>query len=260
MSSFLPLAGIGVLVTRPQEQAQRFMDRIAALGGKPWWLPGLRIEPPADMTGFRQVVKNLEHFDWAVFVSPTAVQRAWPAIAERGGLPARVRVAAVGRGSGRALAERGVRDVLTPEEGADSESLLALPELKAVAGQRVALFRGEGGRTLLAETLSARGAKVCHAVCYRRVLPDFDVAPVRHAWREGRIQAVTILSRDSLNGLVALLAPEGKELLCQTPLFVPHPRIAEHARALGMTQIIVTPAGEDGILQALVEHFAYVPT
>lgn len=259
-NSFLPLAGIGVLVTRPQEQAQRFMDRIAALGGRPWWLPGIKIEPPADMTGFRQVVKNLERFDWAVFVSPTAVQRAWPAIAERGGLPARVRIAAVGRGSGRALAERGVRDVLTPKEKADSESLLALPDLQAVAGQRIALFRGEGGRTLLAKTLSARGAEVFHAVCYRRVLPDFDVAPVLHAWREGRIQAVTVLSRDSLNGLVALLAPEGKELLRRTPLFVPHPRIAEHARALGMTQIIVTPAGEDGILQALVEHFAYVHT
>lgn len=258
MNLSLPLAGVGVLVTRPQGQARRFMERIVGLGGEAWWLPGLEIEPPADMTGFLQVVNDLERFDWVVFVSPTAVERAWPAIAERGGLPARVRVAAVGRGSGRELAERGVHDVLTPEEKADSESLLALPELQAMAGQRVALFRGEGGRTLLAETLGARGAEVLHAVCYRRVLPDVDVAPVLHVWREGRIRAVTAFSRDSLDGLVALLTPEGRELLCQTPLFVPHPRIAGHARALGMTQTIVTPAGEDGVLQTLTEHFIHV--
>lgn len=255
------LTGVGVLVTRPQGQARRFMERIVERGGEAWWLPGVEIEPPADMTGFLQVVNDLDRFDWAVFVSPTAVERAWPAIAGRGGLPAGVRVAAVGRGSARELAQRGVAHVLTPAAGkADSESLLALPELQAMAGQRVALFRGEGGRTLLAETLGARGAEVRHAVCYRRALPDTDIAPVLRVWRAGRIRAVTVFSRDSLDGLVALLGPEGRELLCHTPLFVPHARIAEHARALGITRTFVTPAGEDGVLQALTEHYAHVHT
>lgn len=260
MNLSLPLAGVGVLVTRPQGQARRFMQRIVELGGESWWLPGLEIEPPADMTGFLQVVNDLDHFDWVVFVSPTAVERAWPVIAERGGLPARVRVAAVGRGSARELAQRGVADVLAPEDKADSESLLALPDLQAMAGQRVALFRGEGGRTLLADTLGARGAQVRHAVCYRRVLPSTDIAPVLRAWYAGRIRAVTAFSRDSLDGLVALLTPEGRELLSRTPLFVPHLRIAEHARALGIARTIVTPPGEDGVLQALTEHFAHVHT
>lgn len=237
------------------------MQRIVELGGEAWWLPGLEIEPPADMTGFVQVVNGLDRFDWAVFVSPTAVERAWPAIAARGGLPAGVRVAAVGRGSARELMQRGVGDVLTPAQGkADSESLLALPALQAMAGQRVAIFRGEGGRTLLAETLGVRGAEVRHAVCYRRVLPSTDVAPVLRAWQAGRIRAVTAFSRDCLDGLVARLTPEGGELLSHTPLFVPHPRIAEHARALGITQTLVTPAGEDGVLQALTERFAHVHT
>jgi uroporphyrinogen-III synthase len=256
----LPLAGVGVLVTRPQGQARRFLQRIAELGGEAWWLPGLEIAPPADMTGFLRVVNDLERLDWVVFVSPTAVERAWPAIAERGGLPAGLRVAAVGRGTGRELAQRGVHDVLTPEDQADSESLLAQPELQTMAGLRVAIFRGEGGRTLLAETLGARGAQVLHAVCYRRVVPEADAAPVLRAWREGRIRAVTAFSRDSLDGLVAQLAPAGRELLSRTPLFVPHPRIAEHARTLGITRPFVTPPGEDGVLQALTEHFAHAHT
>jgi uroporphyrinogen-III synthase len=260
VSLTLPLAGVGVLVTRPQGQARRFLQRIAELGGEAWWLPGLTIEPPADMTGLLKVVEDMERCDWLVFVSPTAVERAWPAIAGRGGLPAGVRVAAVGRGSARELAQRGVRDVLAPEDKADSESLLALPELQDLAGQRVALFRGEGGRPLLAQTLAARGAEVLHAVCYRRVRPSVDVGPVLAAWRAGRIQVVTAFSRDSLDGLAALLAAEGGELLSGTPLFVPHPRIAEHAHALGIAQVFVTPPGEEGVLQALTERFAHVHT
>lgn len=260
MNLSLPLAGVGVLVTRPQGQARRFIERIVELGGEAWWLPGLEIQAPADLTGFLQVVNDLERFDWVVFVSPTAVERAWPAIDARGGLPPRARVAAVGRGTARELMQRGVSAVLAPEAGADSERLLALPALQSVAGQRVVLFRGEGGRTLLAQTLTARGAEVLHAVCYRRVLPDVDVAPVLRAWREGRIQAVTAFSRDSLDGLSAQLTREGRERLCHTMLFVPHARIAEHARALGIAQTIVTPAGEEGVLRALTEHFAHVHT
>lgn len=254
----LPLAGIGVLVTRPQQQAQRFMARIAELGGESWWLPGLEIVPPTDAQGFIQVVNDLSRFDWLLFISPTAVEQAWPAIAERGGLPQGVRIAAVGRGTGRELAERGVQEVIMPEDKADSESLLALPQLRAMAGLKVAIFRGEGGRTLLADTLQARGAEVSHAVCYRRVLPRVDVTPVLKAWCEGRIHALTAFSSDSLDGLFALLPAQQRALPANTPLFVPHPRIAEHARTLGLSQIIVTPAGEDGMLKALTEYFADV--
>ncbi len=253
----LPLAGIGVLVTRPQGQARRFMARIAELGGQPWWLPGLEIVPPTDAQGFIQVVSDLGRFDWLLFISPTAVEQAWPAIAEHGGLPSQARVAAVGRGTGRELARRGVQEVIMPADQADSESLLALPQLQAMAGRKVAIFRGEGGRTLLADTLRARGAEVAHAVCYRRVLPKADIRPVLQAWAAGRIHALTAFSRDSLDGLFAQLPEKQRALPAGTPLFVPHPRIAEHARALGLSQIIVTPAGEDGVLQALTEHFAH---
>lgn len=253
-----PLAGVGVLVTRPREQAQRFMARIVELGGEPWCLPALEIRPPADESAFLRVVGELDSAHWAVFISPTAVDRAWPAIAERGGLPARLRVAAVGQGSARELAARGVPDVLAPVGSSDSESLLALPEFQDMAGKRVVIFRGEGGRELLAETLAARGAEVRAAVCYRRVAPEADPAPVLAAWRAGRIHAVTVFSRDSLDGLAGLLGEEGRALLRSTPLFAPHPRIAEHARALGILGAIATPPGEEGVLNALVEHVAHV--
>lgn len=253
-----PLKGLGILVTRPRAQAERLMAEIARRGGKPWWLPGLEIAPPADPASLDQALDAMPQCQWAIFVSPTAVERAWPAITARGGLPAGLRLAAVGRGTARELAARGMAAVLTPSEQADSESLLALPEFSAVGGQRVILFRGEGGRTLLADTLAARGAQVIHAVCYRRVRPQADTGAVLEAWRAGRIAAVTVFSRDSLDGLVELLGAQGQDLLRQTPLLVPHPRIAEHARQLGCVWVIVTAPGEAGVLAALQEFAAHV--
>lgn len=253
-----PLQGLGVLVTRPRGQAERLMTEIVRLGGVAWWLPGLEIAPPADPAALERALKVLPQCQWAIFVSPTAVARAWPAITARGGMPPGIRLAAVGRGTARELAERGAADVLAPTDQADSEALLAMPALAQVAGLKVILFRGEGGRMLLADALTARGAQVIHAVCYRRVRPKTDIGAVLEAWRAGRIAATTVFSRDSLDGLIKQLGAEGQALLRHTPLFVPHPRIAAHARALGCTQVFVTAAGEAGVLAALQEFAAHV--
>jgi uroporphyrinogen-III synthase len=251
------LEGIGVLVTRPRGRGERLGRRIEELGGRAWWLPTLEIRPPRDTLALNGALAQLAGCQWVVFVSPTAVEWGWNAISERGGLPAGVRVAAVGQGSARELAARGVTDVLAPAGKADSESLLALPELESVAGQRVLMFRGEGGRELLAETLSARGAQLLHAVCYRRVRPEVDTAPVEAAWERGEIRAVTVFSRESLDALVTMLSRPGVERLRRTPLFAPHGRIAEYARVLGVEQARTTPPGEDGLVAGLQEYFGH---
>jgi hypothetical protein len=45
------------------------------------------------------------------------------------------------------------------------------PRCRSVAGQHFLIFRGQGGRELLRETLQARGAKVTVMELYRRELP-----------------------------------------------------------------------------------------
>lgn len=248
-----PLAGRCVVVTRPQHQAGELMARLAQAGAEPLLHPLLDIEAACDPAPLAEAVARLADYRFAAFVSPNAVAYALPAIAARGGWPAGLQALAVGPGTVRALAGHGVHGTLAPSSRFDSEALLALPELapERVAGCRVAIFRGDGGRELLADTLRARGAIVDCVACYRRLPPSADGAALLARWRRGALDAVTVSSSEALRYLVGALDAVGLAYLRATPLFVPHARIAETAHACGLTRVVATAAGDEGLLAGL---------
>ncbi len=248
-----PLAGKTIVVTRPLAQVGPLAAAIAALGGEPLIFPLLEISPAADGQPLAAAVARLADYSLVVFISPNAVDHALPAILAHGDWPLGLQPAAVGQGTVKALAAHGISGCVAPSERFDSEALLALPELAAerVAGRRIAIFRGDGGRELLAETLRARGAEVDCVTCYRRSGPANGVAPLLAAWRAGRLDALTVSSSEGLRYLVDLLDAEGCSYLQKTPVFVPHSRIADNARALGLSNIILTGAADAGILAGL---------
>ncbi len=250
-----PLLGRAVLITRPAHQAENLARLIAEAGGEAVRFPALAIEGPADLARVKDVLTTrLRSFDLAVFVSPNAVDRGFALLGTP--WPVSVPVAAVGEGSAAALRRHSIRTVIVPSLGADSESLLATPQLNDVRGKRVLILRGDGGRELLAEELRRRGAEVTDAECYRRVQPRTDPAPLIARWEQARLHAVTVMSGATLDNLWAMLGAKGQRLLRVTPLFAPHASIAERAEHLGLTEVTVTPSGEEGILKGLNEWFS----
>lgn len=247
------LAGRTVLVTRPAHQAQGLAERIRAAGGDAFVFPALAIEavPHADLAAS---LARLATADVLVFASPNAACFGMAAIRAAGGLPVAAQVFAVGPGTARALADTGVDGVIVPH-GQDSEALLALPALQDLAGRRVLIVRGVGGRPLLADTLAARGAQVAFLECYRRACPHADPAPLLARWQAGGVDAVTVASAETLYNLAHMLGEPGASLLVHTPLFAPHAKIAEAARRFGVVRAITTEGGDAGLADGLVNWF-----
>jgi uroporphyrinogen-III synthase len=254
-----PLAGRGIVVTRPREQADGLAQRIEQLGGTAFRLPAIEIEDLQDLGPILALIDRLDEFELAIFISPSAVSKAMNLIRMRRGerrWPERLRVAAIGRGSRRALEQLGFHDVIAPSAHADSEALLGLPELTAVAGRRVVIFRGDGGRELLGDTLRARGAEVSYAECYRRGRPRVDCAPLLAAWARGAVHAVTVSSGEGLGNLYDMLGKLGQQWLRTTPLFVPHERLLGSVRQLGIREVRVAGSADEDVVRALVAYFA----
>lgn len=251
------LLGRTVVVTRPAAQAAALSAAIEAEGGTALRFPLLEISPLQDIAPLEDIARRFDDFDFACFVSPNAVDHALGVVLRKRGWPAQLRAVTVGASSEAALARHGIRHVIAPRERFDSEALLALPALAAdqVAGRHAVIFRGDGGRELLGDTLVERGAKVEYVTCYHRSRPDADAKQLVDAARAGRLDAITLTSSEGVANLVDMLGADAPEVLTHTTLFVPHARIAERARELGAPNVVLTGPADAGLLAGLVSHF-----
>lgn len=223
------------------------MQLIEQAGGIPLLFPLLDITPVQDTGALNEQIARLGQFNMAIFVSPNAVHYGIAAIRAAGELPLKLQIATVGQGSAKALRDSGFSNIIAPAERFDSEGLLAVPEMQHVSGWRVMIFRGDGGRELLGDTLRERGAAVEYASCYRRTKSRQDKGELLAA----RPDAILVTSSEAMDHLCRIMDDGDRNALRSTVVFVPHARIAGLARDQGWPHVHVAVPGDDGLFSAL---------
>jgi uroporphyrinogen-III synthase len=244
-----PLAGLGVVLTRPRAQCEALAARLEASGARVFVFPALDIVPVELSAQSRAALATLPQASLALFVSANAAEHGVAAARKAGPWPASVAVAGVGEATAAQLRSAGFERVISPAAGFDSESLLACPELRAVKGARVLVFRGVGGREHLRTVLEERGATVAYVECYRRSRPASDPAPLLAALSRGEIDAVHAMSAETVDNFLALAGPAAP--WSRVALVVPHPAIARHAAAAAFGRTVVSGPGAAGLVEAL---------
>ncbi len=255
MSSTADLHGLGVMVTRPAHQAEPLCKLIEAAGGRPYRFPLLEIHPPeTPLHELQNQLERLNEFDIAIFISPNAVERAIRLIRKHGNLPEQLKLVTVGQGSAKMLTHLLGRkpDICAPPPF-NSEALLTNTGMQNLSERNIIIFRGNGGRELLAETLRSRGAKVEYCEVYRRACPEIEPAILTQAWEQGEIELITITSGEGLHNLVHLAGSVNRHWLFQTPLVLVNRRLAALARELGFNQqlLITNEAGDNAMIDTI---------
>lgn len=251
-----------IIVTRPRAQASAWCDALTREGFVIAEAPLIDIVPqtdPAKKRAIQTQILDFDHYHVAIFVSLNAVHEAmrwldmyWPA------LPIGIRYYTVGATTARAIQSYGlaVEDLAVVSHGAmNSETLLDVASLQQVEHERVIIFRGEGGRTLMADTLRARGAHVDFCELYQRQMPlcvkdDFDalVGDAEH-WNS-HYNVIALHSGESITNLQHLLALWRDnsfitQQIKQAALLVPSMRLMELAQSLGFSDVLVADNATD---------------
>lgn len=216
-----------VWITRSQPGADRQADELRGHGFEVLVAPVIAIEPVA-------APPPAGPFSHVLFLSEQAVRHCTFVHALEN-----ARLYAVGRATARALAARAL--VAEVPEDASSEGLLELLDTPSLAGARVLIVAGEGGRKTLRDALTGLGARVTEHLCYRR-LP----APVGPETLAG-VSAVLVASQDGFRLVARLWFDSGGrgDLLVITA----SERIADLAAELGFSNVRVAngAASEDWI-------------
>jgi uroporphyrinogen III methyltransferase / synthase len=168
-----PLGGRTVAVTRARAQASGLALRLRALGAHVVQAPLIRTQvlqaPPFD----------LARYDLLCLTSPTGVATLFERLTADG-LDARAlagaRIAAIGPGTARALAEHGIAADVLPERFLAESLVEALAD---TAVRRALVATARGARAVLPDALRARGAEVDVLELYETVAEPISERALR---------------------------------------------------------------------------------
>jgi uroporphyrinogen-III synthase len=235
-----------ILVTRPAHQADNLCHLIIEAGGEAIRFPAMEITDIQDKSELHAYCAHLDLFDIAIFISANAVEYALATLLNYN-IPETLTFFAVGKKTASILNEKGIT-VLSAPPPFNSESLLTLLELQEthIQGKKVLIFKGEGGRELLADSLQQRGAQVNAISVYQRNMPSTAMNLTQVP------DMIVITSTESVENVFLLLSK--KSWLKTTPLVVIGQRVAEYARQFTQAPIVIaTTASDEGLLNAMLE-------
>jgi uroporphyrinogen-III synthase len=227
-----PLHGVGVLVTRPALQAMPLCRLLESLGASTLRLPAIEIKALESRRALAEKLGALQNFDVILFTSANAVRFGVSFLDQKRDLT----LAALGRATSRALNQAGYRVAIQPDSF-DSEGLLSHPRLEHVAGRRILIITGVGGRDLLQLEFARRGATVVRAEVYERVpviLGAAALEAVHERFAAGELQVITATSLDIGAALLKLAPLELRGEFERAHWLVPGERVASGLRELGL--------------------------
>lgn len=192
---------------------------------------------------FNQVTKqlvNLTTNDIVIAVSQHAVSYTDQAFQQHQlSWPTTINYFAVGQKSAQHLEQVTQQSVHYPKVY-DSEHLLALPALQhdQIAGKRVIILRGNGGRELIYTTLSERQADVTYAEVYQRKWLKLNAKELLQSWTNQQVNCIVVTSAEQLNFMTVLFSQHHQQQwLFHCTLLVPSHRVVLHAQQLGYHHI-----------------------
>ena len=262
MSIKKPLSNTHIMVTRPAHQASQLINLLEDAGAKILCLPLIEIVAISEPKAAIEQVKALAQTDIAVFISQNAVTHGMNLIHQHGELPSNVKLATVGLGSANLLGHLSDRAVeIVPLGNFNSEGLLSHPALQDVDGKKITIFRGIGGRNVLADTLSSRGAQVSYAEVYQRQQPALDLEMLAKIWQNDPIDYICITSGAGLENLVANISKQKtpaqlRTNIIDTQLIIVNKRLVSLVQKNGFTKlpIITNNVSDKDIVDAIIKH------
>jgi len=248
-----PLFGRTVAVTRARAQASALSARVRELGAEVIEAPAIRIVPrPPEEGELAAAVDDIDRYALVCLTSPNGAELLLDALgrdARDARALAGATVAAIGPGTARALAARGVRADVVPER-AVAEALVEALTAVEVEGRRVLVGRAAEARDVLPKALRERGARVDVVALYDTVPEPLSADALAGL---ARADYVTFTASSTVDSLLDTFAASGAAFPQTARVVSIGPVTSAAARARGLEVPVEADRHDiDGLVDALV--------
>jgi len=205
-----PLFGRGIVITRPEAQAEDLSELLRRKGARVIPFPVIRIAPPENWDGLDKALDRLKGYRWIIFTSANGVAFFFRRLKERGrdirDLKG-IRIATIGPATASAVEALGIRVDLVPEEFI-SEGVVKAFAGQDLQGSRVLLPRAKEARDVIPEGLASMGALCDVVTAYRTVRSDRDPSELKPLFDAGKIDVVTFTSPSTVTHFLGIMGPD----------------------------------------------------
>ena len=257
-----------LLNTRPAHQADALNELVTQHGGESINCPTIEVQWLG--VSDNEFVGCIR-FDKAIFTSANSVL-GWYRFqqklsSEAKNLFSQTEFYAIGKATQEKGLELGLEIKTLSHKQFDSEHFLAHEKMLDIKGQHIAIFKGEGGRSLIEETLSSRSATVKLFDVYQRKMAPFCVSEWERFLKSSS-PVLLLSSLESWQNLVSGLLQENKNALTNreeliqaefwlgiSTTVVMSQRIADSMTAQGWKWpiAVVETQSNQGIVKAILE-------
>ena len=251
----LPLAGCKVLVTRPKELISSMAQKLREQGAEVLELPAIAVAPVNDRSIIKECLEKLDTYQWIAFTSPSGVRIFFELLMEEGKdirSLGRAKIAAIGKGTQKALKERGLYPDLMPEVF-DGASLGRKMAQECENGASILIPRAAIGNKEIMEELSKRpDLHVDDLATYDTAYESQELIDEAKEFEDGKIDYAVFTSASTVKGFVK--AVPGLDYTKVKAACIGKQTQAEAAR-YGMTTYVAKEASIDSLVELVIELY-----
>jgi uroporphyrinogen III methyltransferase / synthase len=256
-----PLFGKGVVITRPEKQADDLVKLLIKEGANPIGFPTIKIVPPPDWRDLDAAIKNLEEYEWLIFTSANGVsfffERLYAKKKDIRDLKG-VKICCIGPATAQQVENKGIRVDLVPAKFI-SEGILKSFSVKNLKGKKILIARAAKARDVLPEGLKKLGAEVDVATVYVTVASAKTKKDLDALFKENHVDVITFTSSSTVDNFVKIAGRKfsllkGVKIACIGPV------TAAAAKKAGLTvDIHQEEYTMEGLVSALNDYFSKKP-
>ena len=251
-----PLFGKGIVITRPERQADDLACLLSAEGAHPIAFPTIKIAPPVSWQELDESIDKLTTYDWLIFTSANGVQFFFERLRDKNkdirDLKG-IKICCIGPATARQIEDKGIKVDLIPEQFI-AEGILESFDKVNLKGCKILIPRAAKARDILPRGLKKQGAEVDVVTTYQTVNSGKKKEELAALIGDNKVDIITFTSSSTVTNFMEIMGRDFK-LPTQVKVACIGPVTAETAKKAGLKiDINQEEYTMEGLVQSLIIH------